>query len=74
MGWWEALSEEESKPQICEGTDPMRMCREMGILERSNRLCKGPEAEKTVTAQPRGLQVNHVLFGPPGQMRWPGHM
>ena len=47
MEWWEGLSEEETKSQIWEGTDPMRMCREMGILESSNRLRKGLEAEKT---------------------------
>ena len=23
VGWWEGLSEEETKPQICEGTNPM---------------------------------------------------
>ena len=50
------------------------MCREMGILESSNRLRKGLEAEKTVRAQPRDLHVNHALFGPPGQMQWEAAM
>lgn len=57
LGWTidraevEGLSEEVTEPLRCEGSAVCEcVCRRMDILGSSNRLCRGPEAEKALTS------------------------